>query len=48
MKQRVGFIGLGQMGKWMALNVMKAGFNLTVFDAQPEAMKYRPGLPFLE
>ena len=40
MKQRVGFVGLGQMGRWMALNVMKAGFNLTVYDAQPEAMKF--------
>jgi len=40
MKKRVGFIGLGQMGKWMALNVMKAGFNLTVFDLLPEAVEF--------
>ncbi|MBW2307881.1 MAG: NAD(P)-dependent oxidoreductase [Deltaproteobacteria bacterium] len=40
MNNRVGFIGLGQMGKWMALNVMKAGFDLTVFDINPKAMKF--------
>ena len=28
--QRVGFIGLGLMGKPMALNILKAGFPLTV------------------
>ena len=31
-KKRVGFIGLGIMGEPMALNVMKAGFPLTVFN----------------
>jgi 3-hydroxyisobutyrate dehydrogenase-like beta-hydroxyacid dehydrogenase len=30
MKKKIGFIGLGQMGKWMALNLHKCGFNLTV------------------
>jgi 3-hydroxyisobutyrate dehydrogenase-like beta-hydroxyacid dehydrogenase len=34
-KMRVGFIGLGKMGKWMALNVAKAGFTLTVYDINP-------------
>jgi 3-hydroxyisobutyrate dehydrogenase-like beta-hydroxyacid dehydrogenase len=29
---KVGFIGLGQMGKWMASNLVKRKFNLTVFD----------------
>jgi 3-hydroxyisobutyrate dehydrogenase-like beta-hydroxyacid dehydrogenase len=29
---RVGFIGLGHMGKPMALNLLKAGNQLTVFD----------------
>ncbi len=39
MKLRVGFIGLGAMGKWMALNVEKAGFPLTVYDIRPDAVK---------
>ena len=37
---KVGFIGLGQMGKWMALNIMKAGFELTVFDVSPQAVQF--------
>jgi len=40
MDKKVGFIGLGQMGKWMALNVMKAGFDLTVFDVNPSAVQF--------
>jgi len=40
MKKKVGFIGLGEMGKWMALNMMKSGFDLTVFDIDPQAVKY--------
>ena len=36
MKLKVGFIGLGEMGKWMAINVAKAGFPLTVYDIRPE------------
>jgi len=38
MEKKVGFMGLGQMGKWMALNLLKAGFDLSVFDIRPEAM----------
>lgn len=30
MAARLGFIGLGQMGKWMALNLVKAGHEVTV------------------
>ena len=37
---KVGFIGLGQMGKWMALNIMKAGFELTVFDVSLQAVQF--------
>ncbi len=37
---KVGFIGLGQMGKWMALNIIKAGFELTVFDVSPQAVQF--------
>jgi 3-hydroxyisobutyrate dehydrogenase-like beta-hydroxyacid dehydrogenase len=40
MKEKTGFVGLGQMGKWMALNVMKAGFQLTVFDIDQGAVKF--------
>ncbi len=40
MKKKVGFIGLGQMGKWMSLNVMNAGYDLTIFDINPKAMKF--------
>jgi 2-hydroxy-3-oxopropionate reductase len=30
--EKIGFIGLGNMGKPMAKNLLKAGYNLTVFD----------------
>jgi 2-hydroxymethylglutarate dehydrogenase len=33
----VGFIGLGQMGKHMAANILKAGYELQVFDVKKEA-----------
>ena len=39
MKHRVGFIGLGEMGKWMALNVLKSGCPLTVYDIRPEPVQ---------
>jgi len=35
-RKKVGFIGLGTMGKAMATNVLKAGFPLTVYDVRPE------------
>ncbi|HYC46808.1 MAG TPA: NAD(P)-dependent oxidoreductase [Burkholderiales bacterium] len=35
----VGFIGLGNMGNPMALNVLKSGFPLTVFDKVPKTME---------
>ncbi|WML24646.1 2-hydroxy-3-oxopropionate reductase [Neobacillus sp. OS1-33] len=38
MEQRVGFIGLGIMGKPMALNLIRAGFSLTVNDLNQEAV----------
>jgi 4-hydroxybutyrate dehydrogenase/sulfolactaldehyde 3-reductase len=31
---RIGFVGLGRMGKGMASNLQKKGFGLTVFDLQ--------------
>jgi 2-hydroxy-3-oxopropionate reductase len=36
---RYGFVGLGQMGKWMAANLLQAGFDLTVCDLDPEAVR---------
>lgn len=36
MRPRVGFIGLGEMGKWMALNIVKAGYPLTVYDIKAD------------
>jgi 3-hydroxyisobutyrate dehydrogenase-like beta-hydroxyacid dehydrogenase len=38
MNKKIGFIGLGQMGKWMALNLVKAGFEVTVNDLDAEAV----------
>jgi 3-hydroxyisobutyrate dehydrogenase-like beta-hydroxyacid dehydrogenase len=40
MEKAVGFIGLGQMGRWMALNLIKKGFHLTVFDVNREAVAF--------
>lgn len=40
MKKKIGFIGLGQMGKWMALNLLKDNFDLTVFDISKNAMAF--------
>jgi 3-hydroxyisobutyrate dehydrogenase-like beta-hydroxyacid dehydrogenase len=39
MKLKIGFIGLGEMGKWMAINVAKAGFPLTVYDVRPDPVQ---------
>lgn len=36
---KIGFIGLGIMGKPMAKNLMKAGYSLVVYDMRPEAME---------
>src|SRR5688572_19033229 len=35
---RVGFIGLGNMGGPMAVNIARAGYSLTVFDLDPSRM----------
>jgi 3-hydroxyisobutyrate dehydrogenase-like beta-hydroxyacid dehydrogenase len=39
MTASIGFIGLGNMGTPMALNVLNKGFALTVYDKRPEAME---------
>ena len=36
---KVGFIGLGIMGRPMAINLIKAGHEVTVFDVFPEAIE---------
>lgn len=37
--EKIGFIGLGIMGKPMALNLLKAGYTLTVFNRSQSAVK---------
>ena len=39
MSERIGFVGLGIMGRPMALNVLKAGFPLTVWNRTTSKMK---------
>lgn len=39
MAEKVGFIGLGQMGRPFAANIIKAGFDLVVYDVREEPMK---------
>jgi len=39
MKERIGVIGVGVMGKPMALNLLKAGYPLTVFDLNSSPLK---------
>jgi 3-hydroxyisobutyrate dehydrogenase-like beta-hydroxyacid dehydrogenase len=36
MQSKIGFIGLGAMGKPMAANIARAGFELTVCDLREE------------
>jgi 3-hydroxyisobutyrate dehydrogenase-like beta-hydroxyacid dehydrogenase len=38
MGKEIGFIGLGAMGKPMAMNLIKKGFSLWVYDVIPEKM----------
>ena len=38
MTDTIGFVGLGQMGKWIALNMIKAGYDVTVYDLNPDLM----------
>jgi len=39
MKTTVGFIGLGAMGKPMALNILKNGYGLRVYDVRTELLE---------
>jgi 2-hydroxy-3-oxopropionate reductase len=36
---KIGFIGLGIMGKPMAKNLLKAGYKLAVFDINNEVVR---------
>ncbi|HSR13162.1 MAG TPA: NAD(P)-binding domain-containing protein, partial [Thermodesulfobacteriota bacterium] len=38
MSREIGFIGLGAMGKPMAINLLKKKFSVTAFDIRPEPM----------
>jgi 2-hydroxy-3-oxopropionate reductase len=39
MAGKVGFIGIGNIGTPMALNVLRAGYTLVVYDARPQQME---------
>lgn len=39
MKRKIGFIGLGAMGRHMAKNLIKAGYPLTVYDLNPQPVE---------
>ena len=36
---KVGFIGLGMQGKYMAVNLAEAGYDLMVYDTRPEPLE---------
>ena len=44
MAETLGFIGLGIMGKPMAVNLMKAGYGLVVLDVNPDPVKELAGM----
>ncbi|WP_210321185.1 NAD(P)-dependent oxidoreductase [Aquibium microcysteis] len=37
--ERIGFVGIGNMGRPMSANLAKAGFPLTLYDASPQAAR---------
>ena len=39
MKEKIGFIGIGTMGKPMSINLLKAGYSLLVFDVNPKPLE---------
>ncbi len=39
MKERIGFIGLGLMGQPMAMNLLRAGYPLLVWNRSPERLR---------
>jgi 3-hydroxyisobutyrate dehydrogenase-like beta-hydroxyacid dehydrogenase len=38
-KERLGYIGLGQMGGAMARRLLECGYSMTVYDVRPEAIQ---------
>ena len=40
MAERIGFIGLGIMGRGMSRNLLRAGFDLTVWNRTAERMAH--------
>ena len=40
MMRRIGFVGLGKMGKCMALNFLKAGCQISVYDINSQAVEF--------
>ena len=44
MSERIGFIGLGNMGRGWSSNLRRKGWSLTVFDVNPEPVAYLRGL----
>jgi L-threonate 2-dehydrogenase len=43
-KPRIGFVGLGVMGRPMAANLVRAGYACTVYDINPAAIEQLAGL----
>lgn len=43
MAEKIGFVGLGIMGKPMARNLMKAGYEVTVYDLFPDPVEELAG-----
>ena len=41
---KVGFIGLGNMGSGMVTNLLKTGFDVSVYDIQPEKAEVLLGI----
>jgi 3-hydroxyisobutyrate dehydrogenase-like beta-hydroxyacid dehydrogenase len=41
--RKIGFIGLGNMGRGMCENIIKKGYPMTVYDTNPEAVAYFDG-----
>src|SRR6185295_16607253 len=41
--RKIGFIGIGNMGAPMAGRLVKAGFDVTVYDIRPEAVEIFAG-----
>ena len=42
MSKRVGFVGVGVMGKLMAINVLKRNYQVTAFDLNPAPVEELP------